>query len=294
VGVLLAPAEAPQSLSEEVQSFLSDWIPDLGYRFQVRPGLVNSDFQRDDLRLVVALPPNGDVARLARDHPETKFFTLGIQGVEPAPNLTALGAEGYRLDQQGFVAGYMAAMITPDWRIGVIGFSGSDDTLAARQAFFTGATYYCGLCRPSYPPWYEYPLYFELGPDADTVAWRTAADYMIQRVVETVYVVPGAGDDAMLRHLAENEIQIIAGSPPPPGIEAQWVASLAFDLLGTFVEVWPDFVSGEAEGIVPIPMKITHINPDLLSPGKERLVNLVMKDVLEGYIDLGVDLEITP
>jgi hypothetical protein len=272
-----------------VQSLLAGWIPEIGYRFQVRPSINEGDFDRDDFRLVVVLSPNPEIASLVADHPEISFLTVGIQGLEPSSNLNAIGVDGNRLDHQGFIAGYMAALITPDWRVGVIGYSESENTLAARQAFYTGVTFYCGLCLPSYPPWYEYPLYFELGAGADTVAWRTAADFMIHRSVETVYVVPGAGDDAMLRHLAGAGVNIIAGEPPLTDIKDHWVASLRFDLMDTFVDFWPEFVAGSSPGGVAIPLQITDVNPELLSPGKQRLVDEALADVLAGFIDLGVD-----
>jgi len=289
VGVFLSPSGASPRFAAEIQSLLAEWIHVLGYRFQVRPTLNDDDFNHDEIRLVVAIPPFPEISSLVALHPDTQFLAVGIPDLGPARNLTTIGSDGNRLDQQGFIAGYIAAMITPDWRVGVIGFSDSPDTIAARQAFFTGVKYYCGLCRPSYPPWYDYPLYFELGLDADTIAWRTAADYMIQRVVETVYIVPGAGDEAMLRYLAENGVNIIAGIAPLPDIQTNWIASLEFDLMETFIETWSAFVSGSAEQAVTIPMQITNINPELLTPGKQRLANQVMEDVLAGYIDLGVE-----
>jgi hypothetical protein len=294
VGALWVPTNADPQLATEIQSKLSLWIPEIGFRFQVRPSLDEGILERDDFKLVVALPPNPELDSLARNHPEIQFLAVGIQGLEPAPNLSTIGAGGERLDLQGFVAGYMAAMITPDWRVGVIGSSDSTQSVAARQAFYTGVKFYCGLCRSSYPPFYEYPLYFELGADADTVAWRTAADYMIQRSVSTVYVVPGAGDDPMLQYLASAGVNIIGGEPPLPELSGQWVASLRFDLLEGFIETWPLFVANPGNEAVPIPLQLKDINSDLLSPGKQRLVQATLEDALDGYIDLGVSIQDTP
>lgn len=288
IGLLLSPTEADPTLVKEVQDRLSQWIPGMGYRFQVRQTLSDADLEKDDFRLIVALPPNPGIAALTANHPEIQFLTLGIQGLDPASNLTTIGADGERLDFQGFIAGYMAAMITPDWRVGVIGFSDSQQTIAARQAFFTGVKFYCGLCLPDYPPFYEYPLFFELGSDADTVAWRTAADYMIHRMVATVYVVPGAGDDAMYKYLADAGVNIIAPGPVKPGSQEHWVASLRFDLIGSFDAVWSQFSEGTADHAVSIPLEIAEVNPDLLSPGKQQLVEKTMLDLLAGYIDLGL------
>jgi len=132
-------------------------------------------------------------------------------------------------------------------------------------------------------------LYFELGSDADTIAWRTAADFMIHRSVGTVYVVPGAGDDAMLRHLASAGLNIIGGESPLQDIQDHWVASLRFDLMGTFVDFWPEFVAGSDIKAVTLPLQFTDINTDLFSPGKQRLAEEILDDLLGGFIDMGVD-----
>jgi hypothetical protein len=294
VGVLLAPPNADPQLAAEVQSRLSQWILEIGYRFQVLPKLSENDLERDKFRLVVALHPNPEIGTLIANHPEIQFLTIGIEGLAPGSNLSTIGSDGDRLDQQGFIAGYLAAMITPDWRVGVIGYSDSEDTLAARQAFYTGVKFYCGLCRPSYSPFYEYPLYFELGSNADTIAWRTSADFMIQRAVETVYVVPGAGDKEMLRYLANSGVKIIAGEPPLPDLSDKWVASLRYDLLDSFIDFWPLYTTDFGNNSFSVPLQIVDVNPDLLSPGKQRLLQATLDDVLNGYIDLGISPLVEP
>jgi hypothetical protein len=294
VGILLIPESADPGISKEMQSLLSNWIPELGYRFQVRPSINPTDFERDDIRLVVVIPPYPKVKELVHNQPETRFLTYDIQNLEPSSNLSMIGAGGNRLDQQGFIAGYMAVMITDDWRVGVIGSSSSEQTIAAREAFMTGAAFFCGECTPSSPPWYEYPLYFELGDDADQIAWQAAADYMIHYEVKTVYIVPGSGDNSMLQHLATSGINIISGNPPFPGIEDHWVASLQYDLMNAFIEFWPEFIAIDEPQSISAPLQITNINTDLFSPGKQRLVNDMLTDVLEGYINLGLETSITP
>ncbi len=294
VAVLLVPPQADQQLVAEVQSIMSPSVTEAGYRFQVRPSLAPGDFAGEEIGLVVAVPPDPGIREMAQNHSGTRFLSLGIPRVEPAPNLSVVGADGDRLDQQGFMAGYIAAMITPDWRVGVIGLSDSQETIAARQAFLSGVQFFCGLCNPTYPPFFKYPLYFELGADATTQEWRAAADFMIHRSVETVYLVPGAGDDAMVWYLAQSGVKMIGGKPPSPDLQAYWVASLGFDLLQAFVEFWPDFLNGVDGQAISVPMKMVEVNPDLLSSGKQRLATEVLADVLAGYIDLGVRGEEVP
>ncbi|MBU1661696.1 MAG: hypothetical protein KKD28_09515 [Chloroflexi bacterium] len=289
VGVLLAPPEADSELVEEMRTLLSEWIPALGYRFQVRPSLTLADLDRDEFKLIVVLPPASDLGTLVAAAPEARFLAVGIQGLEPAPNLSMIGSDGDRLDHQGFIAGYMSAVITPDWRTGVIGVADSGAAVEARQAFVTGVEFFCGLCLPTYPPYFEYPLYFELNTGADTVEWLAAADFMIHRSVETVYVVPGAGDDAMLRHLAQSGVNIIGGVSPLNDIGGQWVASLRFDPFQAFQDFWPDFAAGLDGQSITVPLAITDVNPKLLSPGRQGAVEEILADVLAGFVDLGIE-----
>jgi hypothetical protein len=39
-----------------------------------------------------------------------------------------------------------------------------------------------------------------------------------------------------------------------------------------------------------VPIQFTHINPELFTPGKQRLAEQILSDLQTGYIDTGVDL----
>ena len=149
--------------------------------------------------------------------------------------------------------------------------------------------FYCGLCLPVYPPFFEYPLFFELNSSATTDEWRAAADFMIQRNVETIYIVPGAGDDAMLRLLAQSGVGIIGGEIPLPDLQNRWITSLRFDLLEAFLDYWPVFANGGDGNTVPVSLSLTDINQELLSPGRHRLADEMIRDVTAGHIDMGVN-----
>ena len=98
----------------------------------------------------------------------------------------------------------------------------------------------------------------------------------------------------MLDHLSSAGVNIIAGEPPLPNLREHWVASLRFDLLESFIDFWPEYMAGSDIRAVAIPLQITDANPELLSPGKQRLVQDTLVDVLGGYIDLGIDVNTDP
>ena len=289
LAVLLAPPEADSALAIAWQTALNPLIPAKGLRWQVRQRL-NAEDLTSDLRLVIALPPDPGIADLAAAAPNTQFLAVQIPGGPAGANLSVIGATGVRLDQQGFLAGYIAAMLTPEWRVGVISVSDTLEGLSARTGFVNGVIYYCGLCNPLYAPFYDYPLYVELPASASSVEWQALATYMVDHYVKMVYVYPGAGDPAMLNFLAQSEIDIISSGVPGEALRCNWVASFNTDVLGLVQAIIPELLQGNGGQDLPLPLAITEINPDLLSPGKTALANKLLQDLQAGYIDTGVDL----
>ncbi len=289
LAVLLAGPGADTVQAGVLQTTLNEIITAAGLRWQVRQQLTPADLT-PAVHLVVALPPDPGLAALAAAAPGTQFLAVGVPGLEPAANLSIVGAQGPRPDQQGFIAGYIAAMLTPDWRAGAITISDSVEGRAARSGFLNGAVFFCGLCNQSYPPFYDYPRYVELPASATAAEWQAAANHMIDYYVETVYVAPGAGDVAMLATLSAAGVNLIGSGIPGEAIQANWVLSFSSDPLAQVQAVLPQILAGRGGQNLPLPLEFSQINPELLSPGKQALAEQVLADLLAGYIDTGVDL----
>ena len=112
---------------------------------------------------------------------------------------------------------------------------------------------------------------------------------MLNQYVDTIFISPEVHSDQLLRFLAQEEVEIIGSSPPPNDITSQWVASLEFDLFQTFQDYWPEFAAGTDAQLVPVELTITHVNPELLSPGRQQFVERIMADLAAGYVDFGLD-----
>ncbi|MFZ2095058.1 MAG: hypothetical protein WAV05_00335 [Anaerolineales bacterium] len=291
MAVLLAAAGADQAQVGLLQTALNDIVTQAGLRWQVRQQLTTTDLV-PALRLVVVVLPDPGLADLVAAAPDTQFLALGIQGLPSFPNLTSIGASGGRFDQQGFIAGVIAAMLSDDWRVGVISLSDTVEGRAARTGFLNGVIYFCGLCRPAQPPFYEYPLPFELPSTASGIEWQEAANYMVDHYVQTVYIYPGVTDEAMLSILATAKVNLISSGDPPPSASSSWVVSLTTDPL--------PLIQSQVEGILygnlsmgqtlAVPIQFTHLNPLLLTPGKQRMAEQVLSDLQSGFIDTSVDL----
>ncbi len=289
--VLLAPPGADQAQVDTLQVALNDIVIQAGVQWQVRQQLTTDDLV-PALRLVVAVPPDPGLAELIAAAPDTQFLALGIPSLTAAPNLTTIANDGGRPDQQGFVAGVIAAMLSNDWRVGVISTSDTVEGRSARTGFLNGTIYFCGLCRAAHPPFYEYPMYFELPTTATSVEWQEAANYMVDHSVETVYVYPGAGDEAMLSILANAKVNIISSGEPTPSTSPAWVVSLTTDPIPLIQSQVAGLLDGSITGgqSLVVPIQFMQINPLVLTPGKQKLAQQVSSDLQAGFIDTSVDL----
>ena len=288
--ILLAPAGSDPGDMLALQNVLGELAAQDGLEFETRTDLAAPEFG-SGVRLVVAMPPDPGIANLATANPQIQFLAVGIPGVQAAANLSAIGSEGERPDQQGFLAGFLAAVITKDWRTGVISRGDTVEGKSARLGFTNGVIFYCGLCRPAYPPFVQYPQYVELTAGASQAEQQAAADILIQNAVKTVYVFPGTGDETLLEYLAQAGVNLIGSGTALERLRSNWVASIRVDEAGAIRQIWPLLMSGEQGIQLSAPLVLTDQNPALFSTGRQHLVEKMLNDLLAGFIDSGVNLQ---
>ena len=287
--LLIASPDGGQTHLDELESTLSELSNEQGFRFQVRPTLTPEDLIPEVL-IVVVVPPFSGLTDLAISAPQTQFVGVDIPGLEPTGNLSVIGPDGAAPDQLGFLAGYIAAVVTSDWRVGTITTNDSPAGIGNRNGFLNGAVFFCGFCNPTYPPFYEYPIYVELHSGANPAEWQVLADTIKDNYVEIVYVAPTADGNEILAYLAGMGINIIGGITPPENIRRNWVATVHSDAASAIQQIWPDLITGNGGFNLPLALKISNINEELFSPGRQRLVDQIRLDLQNGFIDTGVDL----
>lgn len=293
VGVLLTPAGSDPALVAELNTLIGGYIRDLGLRYQVLTDLTEADFQRDEIQLVVILPPFPRAMEIVQLAPATRFLAVGFNDLAPTENLSVLRSGGGDFGIQGFAAGYIAAMITDDWRVGALSVQENPDALAARDGFRVGVKYYCGLCNPKYAPTginYVYPKYIDLPADATELQVNANIDFLVDRAVKTFYIVPGVGTPNIYRTLVGYKKWIIgSGTDFKEEYKDYWVASLEYDQLAALIEAWPEFLAAETGFEKSPPLLLTDINYDLLSEGKVQMVEKVLAEAAAGFIALSYD-----
>src|SRR3990170_3154293 len=281
--LLVAPAESDATLVREISQALLELASAEGWALETRQDLPGGPLL-PSTRLVVLLPPNSEAETVLLASPETHFLAVDLAALEPQPNLSTIGPQGISGEDLGFAAGFLAALVAPDWRVGAIRPPNDSRASAELRGFVNGFRYFCGFCRPAYPPFLQYPIVAELASGVSPAELQASFQRLKESGVQVAYL-PSSIDAAMLDDsLTQGEIQLI-GSRRPESLTCGWIASLRFDWVSALREVWPEIVGQSSDLTVPLGISVSDADESILTPGKRRLLNEVLAALSEGAID---------
>lgn len=285
LAILLMPADMDKATSDSYQTVVYNLAQGSGMRFQVRNSLSPTEIE-PGLQVVVALAPDPGVAALAAAAPQVQFLAIGIPGVTAGANISVL-ASSNQVDIPAFVAGYTAAMLSEDHHIGMLLPRDNADAQRAAVAFTNGMAYYCGLCQPFYILPYGFPQFQDIPTDEKKDRYPAYADVLIiQHKVDTVYLYPDITVKELTDYLSSTGTDMIGIQPPDPK-PGTWVMTIRPDERKAIEKAWPELVAGHGGQNVQSPLGLADVDPETLSPGKQRLVQKVLDDLLAGRIATG-------
>jgi hypothetical protein len=288
LAVLVIPADTPESTSKEYQSAVYTLAQSSGYRFQVRNSLSPEQAATEPgLQIVIATSPDPGIAALAAAAPDAQFLAVNIPGVAAGGNVSVIGGSEDVSYAAPFLSGYITAMLSQDWRTGLIAEKDAPETPAIESAFSNGYGFYCGICNPVAPPYYDYPLIVEMPGDSSGNEAIAYGDYLVDHQANAVYIAPAVAEDSLINDLASRGVLLIGETPPPDRARGSWIATIQPDWLSAINEAWSMLVAGEGGFSMPSPISLTDINPDLLTPGKQRLAEEILSRLAKGEIDTG-------
>jgi len=287
---LIAPQAEGTPWFNETSTVLAEIARQENILFEVKPSISSAEIQARPVPLIVILPDGIDPRSLAESAPQTQFLVIGTASLSPQANLSLLSVQPYRPDWEGFVAGFIAAAVTEDWRVAVVSDPNTGEGKAAQNAFRNGVRYFCGLCQPLYPPFPmpTYPLYGQLSPASTASDVDSLIAYFQTWSVKTVFFHRPAPE--WLTAFGQAGFNLIADQPPPPGLRDRWIVSIqSLDLATELRSLIPDLLEGKGGQNIHLSLSLTHLNEEHLSPGRQAFTEQMIGELLSGYIDSGVD-----
>jgi hypothetical protein len=280
--ILVVPADMDAETSNLYQKTVYDLAQPTGMRFQVRNTLAVTDLE-PGLQIVIALLNDPGIAALAAAAPNVQFLAINIPGITAGGNISVLGSNT-QTEVAGFLAGYTAAMVTDDYRIGMLMPKDDADAIRAFNAYTNGMKFYCGFCRPFYFFNWTFPQYLDIGADEDKKNYHAYADILImQYKVRTIFIHPGIYTQDLVDYIGTTGVTMI-GTVSPEQRPGGWIMTIQPDTIKAIQTAWPQLIAGKGGVTVQSPLGLGDVDPTLLSPGKQRLVQKTLDDLQAGYI----------
>jgi hypothetical protein len=282
LAVLVLPPDLDPDTSNLYQKTVYDLTQQAGYRFQVLNSLTPADLD-PGLKVVIAVSADPGIAQLAAAAPQAQFLAINIPDITPAGNISVL-ANSTQTDLAAFLAGYTAAMTTDDYRIGMMMPKDNADAIGALNAYAKGMTYYCGTCQPVYFYNWKYPQYIEIPSTEDINNYDAYADILMsQYKVGNIFLYPDIYTQDLATYIGTTGTSMI-GTITPEQRPAGWMMTIQPDVIKAIQNAWPQLTSGQGGLTIQSPLGLADIDPDLLSEGKQRLIEQTLEQLQAGKI----------
>jgi hypothetical protein len=283
LAILVLPADMDKAASDLYQKTVYDLTQQSGFRFQIRNVLAPADLADPTLKVVIILPPDPGVASLVSTAPGVQFLAVNIPDLTAGGNLSVLAGDS-QVELPAFLAGYVAAMVSDEYHIGMIIPKDNADAQRAFNAFSNGMTYYCGLCRTFYLTEIGYPTYIEVPADEDPKRYGGYANVLINdRKVYALYIYPSLANADFLSYIGTQGVMMIGTSMPDPR-PGGWVMTVRPDTIKAIQSAWPNLIAGQGGINVQSPLGIADVDSTILTPGKLRLAQDTLNGLLAGRI----------
>ncbi len=280
--ILVVPVDMNETESKAYQKTVYELAQAQSYRFIVLNKLTSADME-PALKLVIDLSPATDLASLAASAPQAQFLAINLPDIQPGGNISILGGEKTSIDKVAFMAGYIGATVTQDFRTGILLRKGSPNADAISMGFRAGQQYFCGLCNPYTGPFEAYPLVQDIPEDAKPAEYGAYADILLHKQVSTLFIEPGIDIPELLQYLQTVGVLMIGTQTPTKSVNG-WVVTLQPNYLDAMKAAFPELLAGQGGKAFPAPLTLTDANETLFGKGKQANSLTVLDSLLQGFI----------
>lgn len=282
--ILTYSQEADQALVDFVSASLRSLTQTSGLSFETIENL-SPEGITTSVAVVVGVGPNIDIAGWALSSPDTQFVAVNTTGTIPGENISVIGDPNFDANRTAFMAGYLAALISEDYKVSALLPSNIANTDGIAEAFVVGARFFCGICQPKYPPYNQFPQWETLPVENASSGFEGAVDLLVSSGTEILYLHGSLLSTEMLDYLAGYGLKVISdGSPDMP--YASWAGTLEMDLTTGLNSIWADVASGTGGFQAPGSITLTEMNSELVSEGRYRLFEEMVADLENGLISI--------
>lgn len=186
--------------------------------------------------------------------------------------------------KQIFLAGYFAALITDDWRVGGLLPKQTINNTDTSTIFSNGVTYLCGRCVPVYGPIVNFPVTATLSVPEDTAATMQSLGEISSNRINSLFIPGEYLYDDLVILLRQNEVTIISDAASK-NMNSDWVDYVVTnnlsDLLVDILSTESGFADSNEELVVDY---LVQSNLEEIPLGRKNFLQETIENLKSGLI----------
>ncbi len=282
--ILTSSSEADQGLVMSVSNALEALTQASGLKFETVENLTPESITTN-VKVVVGIGEDLDIAGWALGSPNTQFIAVNMPGIDPSNNISVIGDPVLDENRTAFMAGYLAALISEDYKVSALIPSDIDTNEKIIDSFLVGARFFCGICQPKYPPYNQFPQWQTLPVENASSGFEGVVDLIASNGTEILFLHESLLSPEILDYLAGYGLVVISN-----GVQkypyAYWAGTLETDLVTGLNTIWSNVVAGNGGFKVPGSLILTDMDAELISEGRYRLFEEMADDLENGMISI--------
>ena len=275
--LLVAGPDANPGTVSRVQATLEPLAAESSLALTVVQGLT-PDQLTENIRVVIGVGTAVDLNALAPAAPGIQFVAIDQPAAVAGANLSVIGNPLVEEERQSFMGGYLAALVTTDYKVaGLI----PSDTLYANEtqdAYLIGTRFFCGLCNPKFPPYNTFPQLSTVPAASDAATLQNAVNTLVNLGTEVVYVHADLVTPELLEILSNAGLEVVGGASPDMA-RNNWVGTVVIDPSPALAALWPDLLAGGPGQQLPGSVTLLDTEAGLVSEGRIRLFEEIKADL---------------
>jgi hypothetical protein len=279
--ILMTSPNTDPLIVSRVRESLEILAADSGFKLAVQEG--SSVEMMTNTPVVVTLGEDIDVNNLAASYPEVSFVAIDNTGAAPSANLSVIGDSLTDQKRRAFMAGYLAALLSEDYKVAALAPSDSDVTEAVLESFVVGVRFFCGICQTKYPPYQSFPQWETLPANGSAETFQPVLDSFTNIGVEIFYVHGDLLSPQLLTAIADSGTLVI-GDQHPDTIRNNYAGTILSDPVPMLEVIWADVLDGNSGQQIAGSIVLVDRNPDLISDGRYQFFLEMADDLQAGLI----------
>ena len=279
--ILISDSAMDEFTLSQVQTALETLTVEAGYALEIQDRA--SLEGKTGVLMVVSIGEDVDVKSLAQRYPEVPFVAVDNANSVPASNVFVIGDPIVDQQNRAFMAGYLAALISEDYKVAAIVPSETDTTEIVLESFVIGARFFCGLCQPKYPPYQSFPQWQTLPVENLEEQYQPIIDNFGNSGVEVLFVQGDLAATSLLTATSEYGMTVMSDQSPEMRLN-NYAGTIVNDPGQVLSDLWSEILNGLDGFRVPAPVILADRNPDLVSEGRYSMFLEMLENLQNGLV----------